>query len=317
MSAGAPIISIPGVCDVKLVPREGKTPRRPPDLLIEVPHGATKKRHFDAIRHRLVSPLPNELREFFFVNTDVGSFECATFVARMIASAPEGGGTVLILRCLVPRTFIDCNRVAGPEGRGAMPEFTPAVPEYITDDKDRSLLEELHRSYQDLARRAYEWVCGTGGRVLQLHTYAPRAIRIERIDGEIVEALHRAYDPGIYESWKQRPDVDLISEASDGTPLASPSLVASIKSQYARIGIEAEENASYRLHPSTMGYRRSTAYPERVLCIEISRALVADPFSPFEEMRIGPEKVERMSRPIGAACLDEVLRPSESKKPGA
>ena len=66
-----------------------------------------------------------------------------------------------------------------------------------------------------------------------------------------------------------------------------------------------------------MGYRHSTAYPECVLCIEISRALVADPFSPFEEMRIGPEKVERMSRPIGAACLDEVLRPSESKKPGA
>jgi hypothetical protein len=317
MSGGDPIISLPGVCDVKLVPRDGKTPRCPPDLLIEVPHGATKKRHFEAVRHRLVSPLPKDLRDFFFVNTDVGSFECATFVARMIASAAEGEGTVLILRCLVPRTFIDCNRVAGPEGRGAMPEITPAVPEYITDDKDRTLLEELHRSYQNVARRAYEWVCGAGGRALQLHTYAPRAIRIEHIDGDIVKALHRAYDPGIYQSWKQRPDVDLISEARDGTPLASPSLVASIKSQYAGIGIEVEENASYRLHPSTMGYRHATAYPGRALCIEISRALLADPFSPFEEMRIGPEKVERMSGPIGAAYLAEMFRPGESQRPGA
>ena len=41
-----------------------------------------------------------------------------------------------------------------------------------------------------------------------------------------------------------------------------------------------------------------------LLCIEISRALLADPFCPFEEMHIGREKVERMSGPIVEALLE-------------
>jgi hypothetical protein len=35
--------------------------------------------------------------------------------------------------------------------------------------------------------------------------------------------------------------------------------------------------------------------------MEINRALLADPFRPFEEMNVGPDKVERMSAPVVAA----------------
>ena len=92
----------------------------------------------------------------------------------------------------------------------------------------------------------------------------------------------------------------------DRTRLAPASWVDSIKAHYARRGLEAGENATYRLHPSTWGYRHAKRYPDRVLCLELSRARLADPFTPFREMQIAPHKVEIMSEPIAAACLDEL-----------
>ena len=53
-----------------------------------------------------------------------------------------------------------------------------------------------------------------------------------------------------------------------------------------------------------MGQVYSHAYPGRVLCLEINRAALADPFSPFEEMRIGAAKVSRMSAPVAEAFLE-------------
>jgi hypothetical protein len=185
--------------------------------------------------------------------------------------------------------------------------MTPALPEYITAPEDRKLLQDLHAGYQALAQSAYERVCGMGGMGLQVHTYAPRSVGIDRIDANIVDALREAYRPEVYETWQRRPDVDIISEAADGTLLAPPALVAAVKQAFAEIGIEARENETYRLHAETMGYEYSARFAGRVLCVEISRAMLADPFSPFEEMRIGPQKVERMSAPIVRALL-EVLR---------
>jgi hypothetical protein len=300
---------VPDVCDVMWVPAEGASSGTPADLLIELPHGATRTGDFERVRRRLVSELPDQLSAFFFVNTDAGSYECAREVAQGLAGHTDEGRVarkVLILRSLIPRTFIDCNRVVAPESAGAG-EMTPAVPEYITAPEDRDLLEGLHAAYQAVARRAYDRICGAGGMGLQIHTYAPRSIGIDRIDSNIVDALREAYEPSTYETWEKRPDVDIISEASDGTLLAPPGLVASIRQAYAGIGVEARENATYRLHPETQGYHYSNRFTGRVLCIEISRAMLADPFSPFEEMHIGRAKVERMSGPIVEALL-EALR---------
>ena len=62
--------SIEGVCDVETVAGDGLVAAGP-RLLIELPHGATRYAHFERLRARLKSPLPEELRQFFFVNTDV------------------------------------------------------------------------------------------------------------------------------------------------------------------------------------------------------------------------------------------------------
>jgi len=301
-----PIRSVPDVCDVLYLTSDGASPETAPDLLIELPHGATRTTDFERLRRRLVSELPDQLDAFFYVNTDVGSYECASEVARRLVDPVQGRRTfhkVLILRSLIPRTFVDCNRVVAPDtaGRGKM---TPALPEYITASEDRDLLESLHAAYQAVARGAYDRTCGTGGMGLQIHTYAPRSVGIDRIDANIVEALRQAYEPAIYETWERRPDVDIISEANDGTPLAPPALVAAVTQEFAGIGIEVRENATYRLHPETMGYHFSAGFTGRVMCIEISRSMLADPFSPFDEMRIGPRKVERMAGPIVQALLD-------------
>ena len=56
--------SIPGIADVELL---GAGPTR---LLIEVPHGADKRAHYDAVRARLVGDLPKDLHVFFHTNAE-------------------------------------------------------------------------------------------------------------------------------------------------------------------------------------------------------------------------------------------------------
>jgi len=291
-------------CEVELHAGPRADPSAAPDLLIEVPHGATDALHFEATRCRLTTDLPENLREFFFVNTDVGAPECASWLARELASRDRGTCKTLVIRGLVPRTFIDCNRDAEVALEGFhQAGFTPAVPPYVKEPGDRELLGRLYSAYQEVARAAYEQVCGAGGRALILHSYAPRSVGIERVEEDIVEQLHRAYSEELYATWPQRPDVDLISESDQGERLAPLELVEEVRVAYAAAGIRAAQNETYRLHPATMGYRHSLDYPGQVLCIEISRGCLADPFEPFTEMRIGKQKVSRMCAPIAEALL--------------
>ena len=288
------ISSIEGVCEVEIVAPRGGVGEI--DLLIEIPHGATRAAHFEGLGKRLVGQLPENLIDFFFVNTDVGAPECAQKIARLLAD--EAGKRVMVLRSLVPRTFVDCNRLLGDDPK-AGGELNAALPDYVTDERDIDLLLGLHRDYVETARRAYRRVCGTGGLALALHTYAPISIHFDDDEGsDIVSLLHAAYEPGNYESWPLRPEVDIISETEDGRLLAPGGLVAAIREGYAGIGVEAKENDTYQLHPMTMAYEFSVEYPGKVICVELGRATLAEEFTPFAEMRISEAKVKRMARPI-------------------
>jgi hypothetical protein len=313
--------SIADVCDIEVVTTPGARHDTPPGLLIEVPHGATRGRHFAATRRRLTGEFPEDLEQFFYVNTDVGSIECARCLARMVtnpagyaelAELPgragstehRGVASVLILRGIVARTFIDCNRViAGGPSSSLQEGLTPGLPAYVRRAEDVRTLKSMHADYQGVAASAYEAICGAGGTALILHTYAPRSIRVDGVDEGIVAALRRAYEPATYETWDRRPDVDLITETAAGEQFSPEALVRALAEQYARIGVEVRENATYRLHETTMGYVHSAGYPGRVLCMEISRELLADPFTPFVEMSISERKARRMASPIAAALL--------------
>ena len=100
--------SIPDVCDVSLV--RGARSNGAPDLLLEVPHGATRAEDYHALRRALRGSYADDLAEFFFVNTDVGAPEVALRIAERVTAA-DPARCALVLRSRIPRTFIDCNRV--------------------------------------------------------------------------------------------------------------------------------------------------------------------------------------------------------------
>lgn len=310
--------SIPDVCDVETF---GDRESARGQFLFEVPHGATEERHYRTLRQKLDPALPEDLLDFFFVNTDVGSTEYAREVARQIIDpdaqtrdllSPETRAkldrisrSVLLVRCLIPRTFLDTNRVIDPDAPEGM---TAAIPEYVRRPQDLAFLGDLHRRYHELTEAAYAEICGNGGWALTPHTYAPKSVGIEDIDEGIGKALRRAYEPEQYEKWTIRPEIDLITEGAPGERLASPDLVEDLKRSFGAAGIEATENASYRLHPATMGYRYSARYPGQVLCMEARRDLLADPFDPFVEMNIGADKAARIGRVIAAVLLERLAR---------
>ena len=279
----------------------GDGPDERPQLLIEVPHAADILQQFDVVRSRLRSDLPDRLEEFFFVNTDVGTTAVARAVAALLA---ERGVATRIVRCLVPRTFVDCNRdlSVGPEVR-TDDGLTPAIPGYVNDVADRAWLGTLHQRYHEVVAAAYAEIVGQGGHCINLHTYAPRTVNLGVIRDDIVTALRRAYEPGAYESWPLRPEVDLITETPEGVLLGDEVWLRRVRDEYEAIGVSVEENGAYRLIPDTMGRIYAERYPGRLLCVEIRRDLLADPFDPFTEMAISEEKALRMARPLAASYL--------------
>ncbi len=313
------IVSTENVCEVTTIAAPGADPSAAPDLLFEVPHGATQHSHFEAIRLLLEGTLPPDLEDFFFVNTDVGSTEIARQVAELVVRAADtdpaaSARSVLILRCLIPRTFVDTNRILEVDSATGL---SPAVFEYVREPRDIERLTALHQHYSAIAESAYELVCGSGGLAITPHTYAPKAISIDSFDEGISKALRSAYEPKQYQKWPTRPPVDLLTATPDGVELAPARLVEAIQDNYTKIGITAAKNDSYHLHPASMGYHYSVRYPGQVLCLEIARDLLADPFSPFEEMRISADKVATMSAPIATAVVDELVRRAASRSNSA
>jgi hypothetical protein len=193
-----------------------------------------------------------------------------------------------------------------PVGELGESGLTRGLPDYVSDAADIERLRRLHRAYQEAVDRSYELVCGAGGLALALHTYAPRSVAIDRVDGGIVAALRQAYEPKRYHMWPERPAVDIISETLDGVRLAPADLVASIIEKYRADAIEVSENATYHLHPASTGHSHSVRFPQQVTCLEIRRDLLADPFIPFAAMHISPVKVARMASPIAAALGDRL-----------
>lgn len=289
--------SIPGIVEVEVF--RGAAAGLVPDLVIEIPHGATRDADYLALERRLTSPLPASLIDFFRVNTDAGAPELGAAVARKLVAA-DATQHVLVLRCLVPRTFIDCNRRidASPEefreGR-----VTPGLMPWIVTAEDRALLRERYEGYVGAVRRASSGL-GPRGAMLMLHTYAPRSVDVE-VDADIVASMRRAYEPGMVETWPLRPDVDVIGRDIDGASLAPAAVVEALRESFGAMGLMIGDSATYPLHPSTLAWEHVLAHPGRALCIEFRRDLLADPFDPFAEMRISSAQVERLAEPLALA----------------
>jgi len=301
----SPLASLPSVADVAHVRGAASRPDAPPDLLLEVPHGATRTAHFDALRADLVGAYADDLRDFFFVNTDVGAPELAQRIAeRFVAAEPTR--TAVVVRCLVPRTFVDCNRIIAPDAVGAASrpgQMTPGLMPWVRDDHDRGLLLARHAAYVALVERAADATLGPtnrGGRALMVHTYAPRTVDVA-VDEHIVASLHDAYRPEVVERWPLRPALDLITRTPEGAILADAGLVARLRAALTPLDVAVAENEAYGLHPSTTAAALAARFPGRTLCFEVRRDLLVRRFTPFAEMTTDPDAVDRWAAPIASA----------------
>ncbi|MDJ0838408.1 MAG: hypothetical protein QNK37_17960 [Acidobacteriota bacterium] len=291
--------SIDHVCEVSLISGCNAPAATPPDVFIELPHGATEMHHLQAAK-RLTRQYPGDRHDLFFTaNTDQGSPEYALRLAEMLTET-DPSMKVLILRCLLPRTIVDVNRIWAKDEEAGAAGLTRGVPDYITHPDDLAKIIAIYERYQDQARKGYDVVCGNGGFAFNLHTYAPISVK-PNPDEYIVDTLIKAYQPDMVDTWPKRPVVELITAPPGGASLTDDALCAGIVEAYAAIGIEALENDPFPLHPATMAYEHAVRYPGQTLTLELSRASLAEVFDPFIIMTICPEKVETMTRPPAAA----------------
>ena len=137
--------------------------------------------------------------------------------------------------------------------------------------------------------------------MLLLHTYAPRTVDVE-VDLDIVKSLHAAYQPEVEPTWPLRPEHRRHrQEHSTARSMRRPRSSRRCAPRSPRSGSTVADSATYPLHPSTLAWDHVMARPGRALCLEVRRDLLADPFEPFVQMRIGAAKVERLAGPLAAA----------------
>jgi hypothetical protein len=287
--------SVEDVVDVELIRGASADPDAVPGLLVEVPHGADERRHYDALRSRLVGDLPDDLHLFFHLNTDVGAHAYGRATAlEWLEKYPSR--SAMIVRSLIPRTFVDCNRRADDRGvkldAGAL---TPGIPSYVRHEADLALLMERHRAYVDVVTRAFADVCGGGGLALVPHTYGPRTLGIDAIDDDIVAKLRWACAPERHDTWPLRAEVDLLTRDGEGKLFAPEGVEELLIGRFAESGFTAKANDTYFLHPSTLGHAWSVAYPGRVLSLEVRRDLLVEAWRPFEEMVALGDACERVA----------------------
>lgn len=275
-----------------------------PQLVIELPHGATETRHYQNHRKCLQGNLPKDIEHFFYVNTDIGSPEVGFSLANTIVKA-KPTTRVLVLRSLIPRTFIDCNRILSADAEmyksGGV---TPGVPPYIENNQDIKYLFGLHQKYQAAVKCGIDWVCRSGGRALYLHTYAPRSVGIQKVDADIVSQLHWAYHPKQLQRWSIRPQVDFITNTPDAVTLCDERWLGTVKKHLLKSGLHLGTGSSYPLHPVTTAYHHSSRHPNQTLCMEIRRDLLVKAFTPFAQMQADPNKVAVFGEALSKALVE-------------
>lgn len=298
---------LPDILDVAVLRGAAAPADAPPRLLVEAPHGATARAHYDTHAARLRGDLPADLHTFFHVNTDVGSWEYGWRVAeRLVATDP----TLVVwgIRSLVPRTLVDNNRVvdapAGDLTRGGM---TAGIPSYVRDPADRAYLLDLHAQYAAAVEAAFEVVMAAGGYALVPHTYGPVTLGIAQVDDTIVEQLRAAHAPEVYATWPVRPEIDVLNRDADGRAWDPPGACDALLAAFTAAGFAPRANVTYHLHPATLGHRWCTRWPGRVVTLEVRRDLLVPAWRPFEEMPVDPIAVDRVAGPI-ADVLGRLLR---------
>lgn len=322
--------SIPNILEVWEINGPEAPSQGTPDVLIELPHGATKGIHLQRAKAFTRQYPGDRYDKFFYANTDQGSPEYGLHFAECLCNpawveqhqhqfeasavaflkAKAARMRVLMIRALLPRTVVDVNRVWQMDRDFQAANFTGVVGSYITDSDELAAIHQLYQQYQATVDRAHALVCGNGGVVFNLHTYAPISVAVPK-DADIVDVLESAYQPENYPTFPRRPEIQLITATPDGEVLAPVQLCAELVSRLQAADFEVVENDPFNLHPAAACSQRAAQYPGKVLVIEISRSLLASVFNPFIEMHIDPLKVDRVVEPMALAWFTQLATKAE------
>jgi hypothetical protein len=236
----------------------------------------------------------------------VGAWDIGLRAAeRVVAADPRRAAWAI--RCRIPRTFIDCNRIEDAvEGDLASGGMTASVPAYVRDEGDRARLLALHRRYVGLIEQAHA-ALHPRGLLLLPHTYGPRTLGIESVGDDIVDQLRRAHEPERIDSAPLRPEVDLITRSQDGVVAAALDLAGDVAAALRAGGAGVAENATYHLHASTLAHRWAARLPGRVFCLEVRRDLLVRRWTWNGENEVLPAAVDRFAAAI-AGAIDAWLR---------
>lgn len=297
------VASLEHVADVVELAGDAWTPGTPARLLVEVPHGADRRHHYDALHARLRGPFPTGLSDFFHANTDEGAWDLGLAAARRFV-VRHPSAAVRLIRCRIPRTFIDCNRIIGRDPAAHGGGVTAGLHVYVEDPDDKALLLGLHAAYCALVDRALTELAAADGLALVPHTYAPRTVGIAKVEHDIVEQLHRVWAPDLAETWPLRSEVDLITKDADGQRLCPRGAVDRLVPALSAVGFTADENGTYWLHPASRAAELSARYPGRLLCLEVRRDLVMADWQPFVECEANRVAVDSLGAVVGDTLAD-------------
>ncbi len=299
------LTSILGVVDVVEVRGVAASADAVPRLLFEVAHGADQRSHYDDWMQRLVGPFPEGLVDFFHANTDEGAWDIACATAQsFVARRPTE--VVRLLRCLIPRTFIDCNRVLDGDASAHGGDVTAGLPVYVDHPEDVRLLQQHHAQYTAVVDAALAEVVAAGGFAVLPHTYAPREVGIASVGRDIVSQMHRVWGPALVETWPLRPDVDLITLDGDRVRQCPLGVVEPLIEGFATLGWVAQECGTYWLHPATRAAALSARYPGRLICFEVRRDLVMQDWVPFSPCRPNEPVVAKVAEVLADVLVGQL-----------
>jgi hypothetical protein len=243
-SMSQPISSRAGVCDVAFVRGAAADPQQPPDLVLEVPHGATRSAHFTALRARLRGTYAADLHDFFCVNTDVGAPELANAIAKRV----HGGAAATDRRRGAMPAAAHVRRLQPPHrSRRRSPARrsageTDAGPAAVGrgSRRPRTAARGLLRLPRRRDRRVRRRMRQRRFRDVRAHLRAAqrRRRRSTRTSSRVFAPPTLAERIG---TWQLRPSVDLITHDPEGRELASPELASRSAEAFAAAGFDVAQ----------------------------------------------------------------------------
>lgn len=294
------------------------TPETIATVFLEIPHGATTAAHLEAIK-TLGADTPEDWDTVYWCTTDQGAPEVAQAAADLLvdpdwarealgeqAAAQAAARAVCVVRGLIPRHFIDLNRLWIDEQEAKQANLTPIVPPFLkTQPQVGSKLRALYREYHSVINAQYELTCQAGGQAMQVHTYSPRSVSAP--GGVSGQVLREAWSDAKRESWPLRPAGQLITGRADEPALSDERLTALMVEEFGRVDFALSINDPFSFHPVTTLDALGHRWPGQVMAIELGRERLAERYDPLGPWTPSPAVVSACAQAMAKAIAKHAL----------